>query len=233
MNPHRILAAAAVLLLATTVTLAAHPRAAQAESLAAERDFLPVFTDEFWNWYPFFPGNGNLQVYTGSSTQAEEELSFSFADGSVFPPPPSSGSGPPDEDFGLIAQVYENEILDPQGNLLCYADFVPAERTFFLYNHYSGAVLFTLLYPGTPPSPPFIFDGEVQPPKTGREFADLIEEGRLRYTIHRTQVFEGLWPLADPLATANENIQLANPMRHLVIAAMLAGKCGSTGLPGF
>lgn len=194
----------------------------ESESLVGEGlPALPVFTNAFWDWYPFFPGNGNLQIYPGA-TAAEEELSFSFADGSVFPPPPTnqSGSGPdPDEP---VAKVVENKIFDPDGVLLCSADFGEQPGVFQLKEEPGGEVLYTLY--GN-----LVLEGDIEIPRTGREFKELIREWLLFSFKHR-RVYMGLWPRGEPLATATENIELANPMRHLVIAALVGGRCGSPGL---
>lgn len=105
---------------------------------------------------------------------------------------------------------------------MCYADFGEQEGTFRLFDRV-GQVLFTLFAN-------LVFEGDVTIPRTGWEMNAVL--GGTDFLLLRDgRVYGGRPPQPEILATATENIQLANPMRHLVIAAMLGGQCGSIGLP--
>jgi hypothetical protein len=188
--------------------------------------FLPVFTDDFWTWYPFFAGNGDLQIYGGSTDASDDDddgLIFEFGNGSIIGRT-SPSSGTPDDDdvgFGEFAHKVDNEIFDVHGNLLCWADFGAQPGTFQLHDA-DGEVLFTSFAN-------LIFEGDVTLPKTGHEFAALMDD-HLLYSYKHDRIHAGWWPEGEILATATANIQLANPMRHLVLAAVIDGQCGSLGL---
>lgn len=187
-------------------------------------------------WRSSFPGSGDLRIYEGARTPAstsgddDDGLIFEFADGSIIGRTSPSSGTPGDEDvFGPIAHTVGPQIFDPHGNLLCEADYGDQAETYLLRDA-DGEVLFTLFRT-------LVFRGAATIPSQGlshKGFGFLAyEQGHdlhLLYSYIQFQVHRGWWPDGEVLATATDIIQLATPMRHLVIAAMIDGKCGSLGV---
>lgn len=200
------------------------PEVGSQRSADPNQDGVIDLTD-FVLWKSSFPGNGNLQIHAGTATGAASGgvVLFEFANGSIIgrTTPPSGTPGDDDVVLDVIARTVDFQILAPGGNLLCEADFGEGNRTFQLRDA-AGEVLFTLL-------PGLVFDGDVIIPRTGHEFHRLVAD-RLFLSYNHFGIHEGWWPRGPILATATENVQLASPMRQIVIAAMLAGRCGSLGI---
>ncbi|MGR9088920.1 MAG: hypothetical protein ACU841_17895, partial [Gammaproteobacteria bacterium] len=61
------------------------------------------------------------------------------------------------------------------------------------------------------------------------EWQTLLDQ--VAYSIKSDQIFFGRWPEGSAAVTATERIEQANPMRQLVLGSLMAGICGSAGLP--
>ncbi len=177
-------------------------------------------------WRSSFPGSGDLQIYAGTTTDAASGgvLLFDFANGSIIGRTSPSSGTPVDDDvvFDVIARTVDNQILDPTGNVLCEAHYGEQVGTYHLRDA-TGAILFTLFET-------LVFEGDAILTSKGFGFVEMVRPETL-YSYNHDRIHEGWWPRGEVLATATKNIQLASPMRHLVIAAMIHGRCGSLGIP--
>lgn len=188
-------------------------------------------------WGPSRTGSGNLKIYAGARTPAstsdddgDDGLIFEFADGSIIGRTTPSSGTPDDDDvvFGPIAHMVGPQIFDPHGNLLCEADYGDQPGTYHLRD--ADGVLFTLWER-------LVFKGAAAIRPTdwldrAKGYGFLMpEHGHdLRYSYNNFQIHRGWWPDGEVLATATAIIHLASPIRLLVIAALIDGKCGSLGI---
>ena len=167
-----------------------------------------------------YPGDGDLSIYQGASTDSPDDLIWDLKNGFIFQGAASSTN--------LILNDHNGEILDASNSIVYCA---------MLGNHQlldvaTGEVLFTQrgkkVFAGD-----FVDDSEEMEEWADDADADIEEgHGPPLFRFKKDHVFAGRRaPGEDPLVTATEKIAKANPFRKLVISALVAGECGSLGLP--
>lgn len=194
---------------------------ADVEDTAVQDRFLPIFTDDFWTWYPWFPANGDLQIHEGETTEIEECLIFDLT-GSGVSQQAREQNDPNDIRFEPAVTVEANAIYNPDGELVCFAyesdqDFV------FKLAEADGDVLFTSFGD-------LVFEGDVELPSPGQGQWHRLLQDDLAYTYKKDHIYVGGWWNGDVLATSTEKLNGANPMRTLLIAALVGGQCGAVGI---
>jgi hypothetical protein len=167
-----------------------------------------------------YPGDGDLSIYQGTNTDSPDDLIWDLKNGFVFQGAASSTN--------LLLNNHDGQILDASNTTL-YCEMVGAHQ---LVDVETGEILFTQRGKK-------VFAGDIYDDRPELEDweddADAdIEEGHgpPLFRFKKDHVFEGRRaPDEEPLVTATEKIAKSNPFRKLVIAALIAGECGSLGLP--
>lgn len=124
----------------------------------------------------------------------------------------------------LVLSVYENEIYDTAGVLQCTA--AKEGNLVKLREGVDGPVLFTATLGR------FVFAGDVPrlPARATKAWRQLARADLL-YEFYGNEIYDGERLLSDVAATATVNVHKANPMRMLLISALLSGACGADGTP--
>lgn len=175
----------------------------------------------FWEWGAWKPANGDLEIHEGETTEVEECLIFELG-GSGVSQRTIEPNNPDDIRYEPVLEVVENELRTPQGDLVCYAYATDHPLVYQLADA-EGEVLFTLFND-------WVFDGEPQIEQLGGGSLWDALENDLAYTIKQDHVYIGLHWNGQILATATEQITKANPMRKLLVAALVDGQCGAVGI---
>lgn len=172
--------------------------------------------DEFWNLSPNDPGNGTIDL---GDDDDDDGLPDTITWTNV-------GDGTYSEVFdrgGILTLVVErNRIFDASGNLQCTAQ--RAGRLFKLREGVHGPVLFTATLGR------YVFDGDVAklPIRSTKNWRQLIRRGTA-YEFYGPDVYDGWRRWGDVEITASESLSRANPMRKLLISALITGECGADG----
>ena len=175
----------------------------------------------FWEWQTWKPANGDLEIHEGETTEVEECLIFDLT-GSGVSQRAVDTSSPNGVRFEPVLEVVDNELRTPQGDLVCYAYETDHPLVYQLADA-EGEVLFTLFND-------WVFDGDLQvPPPGGKALVNALQND-LAYTIKQDHVYIGPHGDGHILATATEQVTKANPMRKLLIAALVDGQCGAVGI---
>lgn len=172
--------------------------------------------DEFWNLGPNDPGNGTIDL---GDDDDDDGLPDTITWTNV-------GDGTFSEVFdrgGTLTLVVEkNRIFDAVGNLRCNAQ--REGRLFKLREGDDGPVLFTATLGR------YVFDGDVErlPIRSTKAWRKLIRWGTA-YEFYGPDVYDGWRRWGDVEITASESLSRANPMRKLLISALISGECGADG----
>jgi hypothetical protein len=170
----------------------------------------------FWERDLDNPANGDVQLYAG---EGMDPLDLVW-----------------DIKGGTASQATAGGVLDPllviddyvmrdlAGNVVCTVEKVDGHGAeHFLLRDAVGTVLLTQWHRYT-----FGFEKTV-PPLASPDSPSLLQDGVLLSFKH-DQVFFGRWPDGQVAVTASARIEQANPMRKMLVAALVAGHCGSSGL---
>lgn len=170
---------------------------------------------DFWNWgIGWYAGNGALAIHEGTDTQAEDCIIWDILDsGGVH-------EGPADPGLPPFLTVVDNEIHDEQGYVECSASW---EGQVFKLRDPSGDVVLSLW--GR-----FMFDTDIgqMPPVGSPEYYSLLAN-HFVVELAGSEIYEGAKWKGNLIGTSTEHIQNANPMRKLLIGALVRGECGSNG----
>jgi hypothetical protein len=166
-------------------------------------------------WGLGYSGNGDQRIFEGDNTDSPDCLIWDIDGANAIDVRQPS--------FGTLV-LGDDWISDPAGNVLCTAE-VDAGGESYLREGTDGEVLLTLW--GR-----FIFEGEVDVPSPAGGNKDAVNAvlGTRSYEFWKDQVFAGKKWEGEVIATSTAHIHNAVPMRKLVIAALVAGECGSFGL---
>lgn len=172
--------------------------------------------DEFWNLRPNDPGNGPIELGDDGDDDGLPETIVWCIDGD------GTSSAVLDPNDRLVLDTDENRIFDAAGNLQCTAQ--REGRLFKLREGVDGPVLFTATLGR------YVFNGDVEklPIRTTKAWRKLIRR-QTAYEFYGPDVYDGWRRFGDVEITANESVSRANPMRKLLISALLSGECGVDG----
>lgn len=76
-----------------------------------------------------------------------------------------------------------------------------------------------------------VFAGAIDLPAQGGDDFDQLVEDELAFSFKKDGIHAGHWSDGVLLARASEDIDMASPVRRLLLAALVAGECGSDGMP--
>ncbi|MCA9706549.1 MAG: hypothetical protein KDK70_11920 [Myxococcales bacterium] len=178
----------------------------------------------FWEWGLNFEANGPIEVYDGEDDDAPDCLIWDIDTAGV------ARQVQPGE-FSDLMSLASNEIydIDPvtgqAGVLQCTAE----EAGGGLDKHYKllnadGTVALTVWQR-------FVFLGDVNIPPFGNPGLVNLLQNNVAFSFKHEHIYAGNWWSGSIAASATANLNMANPMRRLLLGALAAGECGSTGLP--
>lgn len=156
----------------------------------------------FWNLRPDDPGNGPIDLMDDGDDDGLPDTIIWCIDGD------GEGSDVYDADLVLRLITRENRIYDATGTLQCTAH--DEGGVYRLRQGVDGPALFT----ATLSRAVFAGDGTTRPRRMAHEFIDV-------------EIYEGARRGGQVAATASAVVARANPMRKLLIAALLNGQCGA------
>jgi hypothetical protein len=161
---------------------------------------------------PNLPGNGDLTIFFGEEEGIPGCDIWDFSSGTVH--------NAQDPSHDVIFTVEGDNILDPNGALLCQRDGnALVERILDAEDE----AVFSILGP-------FVFEGELE--LGGGWIHDAYEmSSKLLYTFHRNDVYARFKHGGEVLVSADVNIRVSSKMRRFAIASLIAGECGGPGLP--
>lgn len=163
--------------------------------------------DAFWAFGPDDPGNGPIDLGDDGDDDGLPDTIIWCIGGD------GEGSQVYDADLVLTLFTRENRIYDAAGTLQCTAHDEGGE--YRLRQGVDGAALYTTTLGR------HVYDGAaVKPPR------------RLAHEFVDTRVYDGPRRRGQVATTATEVVERANPMRKLLIAALLNGRCGAAGATG-
>ncbi len=171
-----------------------------------------------------YPGDGDIEVYPAGPVNEPDAIIWDLDDGGVARQVQPglfvsrlfvvdnefrSGSGPSDEAGAVpVCSVVP-------------ADH-PSDRAFQLVDA-EGEVIFTLWKR-------FVFAGDVELPTKPKVKKNYALQQQLAFSFNKDDIYAGSWWCGEHIATASERIARANPVRRLLLAALVAGECGSEGI---
>jgi hypothetical protein len=168
----------------------------------------------FWNWRPNDPGNGDVDLGDDHDDDGLPDTIIWCIGGD------GTGTDVMDPTGRLIVYTVENQIYDADGVLQCTAS--KEGGLVKLREGLDGEVILTATLGR------FVFAGDLErPPVRASKAWRQLARTHLLYEFYGNEVYDG-WRLlsGDVLTTATERIFTANPMRKLLIAALLSGACG-------
>jgi hypothetical protein len=172
--------------------------------------------DEFWNFRPNDPGNGTIDL---GDDDDDDGLPDTITWTNV-------GDGTYSEVFdrggALTLVIEESRIFDAAGNLQCTAK--REGRLFKLREGFDGPVLFTATLGR------YVFYGDIEklPVRSTKAWRKLIRR-KTAYEFYGPDVYDGWRRFGDVEITGSESVSRANPMRKLLISALISGACGVDG----
>ncbi len=178
---------------------------------------------DFWNLRLEDPANGAVQLSDDDGPNPPDIIIWDI-DGDedtsdVYEGPAFGGA--------LVLSTVDNQIYDADGQPQCTATF--EDGLYKLREGLDGPVIYTAT------AGRYVFAGDVPGglPSPGTPAWQTLIYTQLEYEFYQDHVYDGPhWhPDAEAIATASVDLQRANPMRKLLIAALQGGICGSPGEP--
>lgn len=168
----------------------------------------------FWDFRPNYAGNGPIDLGDDADDDGLPETIVWCLDGD------GTHSKVLDEDDNQILFTLRNEIYDAAGTLQCTAH--EEDGLYKLREGFNGPVVLTAT------KGCFVFEGDVKrlPVRATKAWRKTVRR-QLAYEFYGSEIYDGRRRLSDVEITANERISRANPMRKLLIGALLSGQCGA------
>jgi len=190
-----------------------------------EEERVSPFSGEFWEWSPNRPGNGDLEVYEGDDTDTPDCLIWDID---------SAGVARQHEQTGELIDsfvVAANEIYgaDPATGAAAALNCTAVEGDHpsgKVYNLVSaeGEVVLTLWNR-------YVFLGDVHVPSVADPTHGNLLQNQVAFSFKKDHIYAGPWWQGNVVGTADAKIEFANPMRRLLLGALVTGECGGEGLP--
>ena len=76
-----------------------------------------------------------------------------------------------------------------------------------------------------------MFVGDVQIPPFGSAAFNNLLFNDVAFSFKKDHIYVGPWWEGNVVATTTEKLNKANPMRRMLLSGLVAGECGSAGLP--
>ncbi len=179
-------------------------------------------TGEFWEWHPNRPGNGDIEVHEGEDADVPDCIIWDI-DGASVTRQVQTGLY---EDRFVVDdnEIFESDGMGGLGALQCSVvqGSHPSGKVFQLEDA-GGQVLLTML--GR-----YVFIGDVEVPPIGGHACGNLLQHEVAFSFKKDQIFDGPWWDGNVIATSDAKIAKANPMRRMLLGALVAGECGSAGL---
>ncbi len=178
-----------------------------------------------WGAGDNYAGNGDIEVHAGSDSDTDDTILWDIDGGSD----------------NCVSRQVEPGVFEPRLNLIDMeirqSSNVPnqaATCTMVEGEHPSGnewllldaqgQVLFTLWKR-------YVFAGEVDLPNKPKVKQDPDLQASIALSFKKDKIYAGAFWNGYVLATASERIARSTPERRLLLSALVAGECGSDGLP--
>jgi hypothetical protein len=177
--------------------------------------------DAFWVADPGDPGDGDIEVRKGGDVDGPDTILWDINGGNVTE----------QLQLGVFATrwvVVDDEIwvASPANGTLAAGPTCTAiqgehasGKEFALVDA-EGQVVLTLWER-------FVVVGDADVPIGG----NMGVADQVSFSFKHDGIYLGKWPEGEPLARADQPIDKANPMRRLLLGALVAGECGSDGVP--
>lgn len=179
---------------------------------------------DFWEWGANFAANDAIEVHEGEDVDIPDCLIWDIDTAGV-----TRQTSP-----GVFVDRYiteENDIfeIDPLtgigGPLTCHGvQAGPWYNPSFKLVESNGDVAVTVWLR-------FVFAGDVEIPSFGDPALFDLLQNNVAFSFKKDHIYAGPWWNGDIVATANANLNKANPMRRLLLGSLVAGECGSAGVP--
>lgn len=169
-----------------------------------------------------YAGNGDIEIHQGTDDEIPDEIIWDVMGGTVLR---QVEPGVFEERINVEGEVMQ-DVEEPAWTApVCVVDEVehPSGEVFELVSSTDG-VLFTLW--GR-----FVFAGQHALPDEPNVEEDPTLAAQVAFSFEGSHIYGGPWWDGTVLTTASEEIQDASPERRLLLAALVAGDCGSQSIP--
>lgn len=166
----------------------------------------------------------DLGIYVGPSTDSPDCLIWEVTTHPTEPGTNVVAEKSPLGTFDFIMSLHDPAIRDADGTKVCERNQLQLVDTVTPTG--DNEVLFTVI--GR-----WVFEGGLDFQGKNRRQIFRQLRRKLLYTIRDEQVFDGAAWRGDVLATATGDIQHSGAMGRMLIAAIVGGECGSSGIDEF
>lgn len=179
-----------------------------------------VDNDAWWAPNPEYPGDGEIEVREGAGDDLPDTILWDFDGGSV--------SRTRDGNAEVLWIVEGNELWTADASASATAnspvctvvqDDHPSGDAYQLVDD-NGEVIFTMWRR-------YVFAGDIDLPAAPQVKHNEALQEHLALSFKKKKIFAGAWWCGTKIAKADEKIAKANPMRRLLLAAMVSGECGA------
>lgn len=182
------------------------------------------FGGDFWEWGTNKAANGEIEVHEGEDVDIPDCLIWDIDTAGV-----SRQTSPGVYVDRLV--VDDNEMFEVDAltgttmGVTCHGEESgPWYNRSFKLVESTGDVALTVWWR-------FVFMGDVDVPNLGEPGLGSLLQNNVAFSFKKDHIYAGPWWEGDVIATANANLDKANPMRRLLLGSLVAGECGSEGLP--